>query len=471
MTNRPSLPRPWWRCPGPLVALGVHAVLFLGLYPLHFTDDEAERIDRRIEHRDRTREWVRSIVEEKGPWGLVIWFFNVHEEVRLYHRYAEVALRGADPNQPADDPRQGHFQPYRDVPVEYPPGALAFIIPPALFARDFEGYCLGFTLWMGIVYVAALGIAIAALGGSRPPPSDVNRALWWSVCFLLAFGGIVAARFDAAVALVCAAGIWVYAKIDRPSAGPACYAFLGFAAACGVLVKIVPGALLPAVLLCLLFGAAGPRYRQALALLGGFLAGLAALNLLACLRWGRGYLESYRYHMARGTQVESTYSGFLIAAHGLGKPYSVDHGFGSFNLVTPYSSSVAAAWPWLFLACSVLVAWRFWSVRGRGRSGPAAAGVLVVLFLLAFLLTNRVFSPQYMIWLGPLVAALCGFRVIPAWQGLVFLAATGLTQAIFPHLYGELLALDPAMVLVLNLRNLTVLALFAVLLVKMPTHA
>ena len=117
----------------------------------------------------------------------------------------------------------------------------------------------------------------------------------------------------------------------------------------------------------------------------------------------------------------------------------------------------------LFLALVGAIAWRFLALR---RALPPAARDLAVLLLgtvllLAFILTNKVFSPQYLLWLGPLFALAYGFRPRLAPAVLALLLASALTQAIFPVFYRQLKELRAPLIVLLNLRNLILVALLA----------
>ncbi len=80
--------------------------------------------------------------------------------------------------------------------------------------------------------------------------------------------------------------------------------------------------------------------------------------------------------------------------------------------------------------------------------------------LLVFIVTNKVFSPQYVIWLLPL-APLLRLR-----QASALLAICVLTIVQFPFNYDHLLDMELLPVLLLNLRNLLVVALLLWLLVE-----
>lgn len=462
--------RPWWRTPGPLVALLLHGVIFLGLFQLHFKDGEWERMQQRIGPEPTTNRWFQVLKAEHGLWGVAVWFFDTHNEIKLYHRYAEVTLRGHDPTLPADAPGQGRLAPYRDVAMEYQPGALLVLLPPALFARDLAGYRTGFVAWCGVMYLSALLLGLALLSNGTPiNAKQANRALWWSVAFLLGFGGVAGARFDHAVPLVGVIGCWIFSRADRQNS-LAWFAGFGALAAFGVLVKIVPGVLMPAALLWLLAPKRNRRWRAAGVIVGSFVVSLFVLNAVFYAAWGEGYLRSFTYHLDRGVQLETTYAGVIAAFDGFGQPLGVLKQFGAYELSTPFTSVVKTLAPGLLIAAFAAVAGRFWWKRpalGTQRREPALL-VLTVLFLLGFILTNKVFSPQYLLWIAPLLGALYGARADLRFGAGIFLIVAVLSQVVFPRFYDQLTELRPALIAVLNLRNATLLALFAWLLWRLP---
>jgi hypothetical protein len=80
---------------------------------------------------------------------------------------------------------------------------------------------------------------------------------------------------------------------------------------------------------------------------------------------------------------------------------------------------------------------------------------------LAFVVFNKVGSPQYLLWIVPIVAVGYASRpeafrapaVLTAW-------ASGLTTLVFPILYRALVELNPVAVLVLGARNALLVVLF-----------
>jgi hypothetical protein len=80
--------------------------------------------------------------------------------------------------------------------------------------------------------------------------------------------------------------------------------------------------------------------------------------------------------------------------------------------------------------------------------------------VLGFIVTNKVGSPQYLVWLVPSLVAgsSCGARRGLRRRCSRFAAA--LTQLVYPVLYAGILTPAPLAVIVLTLRNLVLIALF-----------
>ena len=79
----------------------------------------------------------------------------------------------------------------------------------------------------------------------------------------------------------------------------------------------------------------------------------------------------------------------------------------------------------------------------------AAATVLVVI------LTNKVLSPQYIVWVLPFVALLSPRK------SLLFLAIVVLTTLVYPLEFQALIKLHPVQVVLLNVRNALLVVFFA----------
>jgi hypothetical protein len=175
------------------------------------------------------------------------------------------------------------------------------------------------------------------------------------------------------------------------------------------------------------------------------------------LAWPTEFLSFISYHRLRGIQLESVPSGLLMLAHLAGMPLGYVENFGAIHLVSPAADAVI---PWLtplLAAVSVavaVVAWR--RFRMEERSGGVRTESLVELLLaalLAFVVTNKVLSPQYLVWLLPFAP------LLPLRKAALALGAVLLTIVIFPYNYAPLVNMRPGMILLLNARNAMLVAL------------
>jgi uncharacterized membrane protein len=345
----------------------------------------------------------------------------------VYHGYAEAVLDGRVP--------------YRDFFMEYPPGALAVFLPP--FAAGSEHYAAAFKALMVLCGVATLflvALLLARLGVS------VGR-LWTAVLLLalapIALGPISLNTYDAWPALL-TVGALALLLADRPTAAGAVLG-LAFAA------KVYPIVLVPAALSFV--WRTGGRVLAARAL--GAFASVAAIAVVPFLVVAPdGLAESFRAQAGRGLQIESLGGSLLAVTDRLGL-YSatVVHRTGdaiSYDLVGSLPDALAVAGSIAQVLAIVSVGWLYF----RGRDEPWRLAVAFAAAVAGSLAFTRFFSPQYLVWLVPLVMLLG-----PVTWLLTALALV-LAQVWFFH-YVDVVALSDYVWLVL-VRNVAVLAVFVV---------
>jgi hypothetical protein len=337
--------------------------------------------------------------------------------------------------------------PYRDFRLEYPPAALpVFALPALLSERDDQlAYRQAFERVMagcGLLAILFAALALAALRASR---ARVVAALLALALFPLLLGSVVLTRFDLwPVTLVLgalAALLW-----ERHRLG---FGVLGIAVA----AKLFPGVLAP-LALALVWQRRGRR--EALVCLG-VLAGVVALVFLPFVVLGAdGVAYSLGRQLSRPLQIESLGSAFFLAAHHLlGLGIEMRSGHGSQNLDGTGPAVVAALLTLVQLGALV------WIWLRRPRTGEElvrwSAAALV-----AFVALGKVLSPQFLIWLAPVVPLVAGRRGLRA-SALLVLALV-LTQLWFPTRYWELaLEFQPLASALVLARDLVLVALLVVL--------
>jgi uncharacterized membrane protein len=356
------------------------------------------------------------------PW-VGLWSGAGRADTGLYHGYGANMARG--------------LVPYRDFYLEFPPGALPALALPALPGSHYVAWFKALMLLCGIGCVVVVALV-------RPRPGPVLAA---AVAPAL-LGPITLNSFDLWPALLTVSALALALSGRDVAAG----AVLGLAAA----TKLFGVLALP-VLVVHAFRRGRPAAMRTLA------AFCAAMLLVwgpfaALAPGGLGY--SLKTQAERGLQIESLWASLLTVAHRLGlysahvtigKPFSVDLG-GSLPRALAVLSTVA------LVAAVVAV----WALHLRGAPTRERLALAFVAAVVAFAAFGKVFSPQYLLWLVPLVPLADGL----ATALLLGALALTLVWARFPEPFGSMTRLGPEDWAVLA-RNLVVVALYAVLALRL----
>jgi uncharacterized membrane protein len=198
-------------------------------------------------------------------------------------------------------------------------------------------------------------------------------------------------------------------------------------------------------------------WREAAIGFAAFLAVLGVVVLPFAVVAPDGLAESVARQLSRPLQIESLGASVLLAAHQLGlyEP-TVVSSYGSQNLSGSLPDAIATAQTVLQAVALVSV----WLLFARGPATRSRLVVACAAFLLVFVAFGKVLSPQYMIWLVPVVALVGGRSGLAA--AALLGAALVTTHLWFPTRYWDLVALEPVGWLAL-VRNVLLIALAVVL--------
>lgn len=381
-----------------------------------------------------------------ASWTLLHLGFYKHKQLidtPVYQRYGNAIAAGKVP--------------YRDFELEYPPGALPVFALPGLakpghdqqvsrsFRRAFETL-----MWLcGAAALTSMAVVLRKLRRS-------SAGVWAPLCFAavapLLLGSVILSRFDLWPAALVAGALAALVS-GRLRVG---HGLLGL----GITAKLYPAVLLP---LGVAYVWKREGRREALACLALALGVVAAIFAPFVIVSPSGVWHSLSVQLSRPLQVESLGSALLLAGHhlfGLGVTAETSHG----------SQNVAGtAADWLAVASTVLQAgvliW-IWAAFVRGRSDAEALVRSTAATLCAFVAFGKVLSPQFPIWLIPIVPLVRGRRGLVA-SALLGLALV-LTQFWFPFRYFRLaLNFETGLSWVLLARDLTFVALVGVLVVTL----
>ena len=361
-----------------------------------------------------------------------------YRDVHLYGIYADQFFRGE--------------LPYRDVFVEYPPGAFAVFLPPAVLPAG--AYNFAFKTLMALCGIAALfavALILVSLGlrGRRLYASAALFAL-----SPIAVGPISLNTYDLFPAALTVGALAAILR-KRELFG---FGLLGLA----VTAKLYPLVLVPPAVAFVWTRLGRRRAAWSVATLAGV---AAAILLPFALIAPGGLWDSFHAQSSRGLQIESLGSAVLLAAHDLGL-YEATVVRGATGAVTrDLAGSLPDALATVTSLLQVAAVLVVWLLHLREPKSPERLVLASTAAVAAFLAFNRFVSPQYLVWLIPLVLLLPGRTGLVA-TGLVA-ASLVLAQIWFFH-YSRVFELERITWLVVA-RDAALLALYVLLLLRLKT--
>jgi hypothetical protein len=334
--------------------------------------------------------------------------------------------------------------PYRDFEVEYPPLALPVFVLPSLGAP--ESYEELFQLVMLVCGCAAIVLVAFTLGAVGASDVRLYGATAAAALSPLLLGTVILTRFDLwPAALLTGAVAALAAARERLGFG-----LLGAA----VGAKAYPVIVLP---LALLYVAKRRGWREARVGLLVFAAVLLVILFPFALLAPGGLWDSLERQSGRPLQIESLGAGVLLAADRLGLyEATVVSTHGSQNLAGALPDALATVQTVLQLLAVAAV----WALFASGRADRERLLTAAAAATVAFVAFGKVLSPQFLIWLLPLVPLVAAPAGVAA--GALLAAALVLTQLWFPFRYWDVVAVEPVAWLVV-LRDGLLVGVFAVL--------
>ncbi|MBU1662299.1 MAG: DUF2029 domain-containing protein [Chloroflexi bacterium] len=357
------------------------------------------------------------------------------DSIEIYFEYSTQFLNGEIP--------------YRDYDMEYPPLALlAFCIPHWLaFGQEVSLHqYIKLYLLENILFSLAIASTILFLMPRwQPQARERVKPIAILTVALIICAPLLPWRYDLFPALLTFLALYFFIA-GIPT-------ITGFCIGIAVAAKLYPLFIIPIFGIFLIVNKDTRSLKRFI--LGGILSVLPLIPFFVLSpNWLNLFLS---YHQHRGLEIESLFGGLILIGQVLGLgleygPAKVVSNYGAFHLVSPYVN-IAIRWiPYVVMFSSAIV---FASCFGhfskeRNRYGLIPTDSLVayiVITLLTFIATNKVFSPQYIIWVLPFVPLL-RFR-----YASLLIVIFSLTIMIFPIGFKLLLDIHLLGVLLLNLRN------------------
>jgi glycosyl transferase family 87 len=330
---------------------------------------------------------------------------------------------------------------FRNLPYEYPvlsiiPFSLGLIAPTAW-------YQVAFAIWM--LLIAAIIFFVLSITRSS------SAAIAFAFYLVIGNWGSAAARFDLIPAALILGSVILAARTKWKWA----FALLALA----TMFKFFPGVLVIPFLIA--------QQKQSSekwnsihrwSALGVYCGICVVMTLLSLSLNIADTINPFLYFFNRPIQVESAPATFLWLGKFLGYPIHIIQTYGSVNIISALSDKVSL----LSSLCLVVgLLYTFW-LQWRGKLDIYTASLLTVLIIM---ITGKVFSPQYLIWIAPLLA----FVGKANWKWLTTWGIVGLlTIWVYPNMYNSVplkyVPLLPAFYPVVLVRNLIIFGFVIVLL-------
>ncbi|WP_158612748.1 glycosyltransferase family 87 protein [Frigoribacterium sp. PhB24] len=356
--------------------------------------------------------------------------------------------------------------PVLDFSWVYPAGAIVPIVLPDVFGEQHYQF-----VWLALL--TALNAVALWLLTDRGRRTVDNRAAWWWLLVTLVLSPVAFLRLEGFSAPLVVAALMLLSTRPRVA---------GLLLAAATWIKVWPAAVIAAVVV-------GSRHRAVVVRAGV----LVTMVVVSCVLLGRGADDITSFvtmQSGRALQLEATLATPWLWMAMLRVPGASVYqnvalatrevmGPGDTWMINDSTQVMLAV---LVLLAGVLAVATFGLplTGGFRRRGSAASDGTVTVaparghgdefgtvllgaltLTLAFVVFNKVGSPQYLLWIVPIVAVGYAARpeafrtpaVLTAW-------ASGLTTLVFPILYRLLVELNPVAVFVLGARNALLVVLF-----------
>ncbi len=342
-------------------------------------------------------------------------FSNLSDDVGLYFGWAEKYYQ--------------NLIPFKDYQIEYPPFALIFMLLPYFFGgRSIETYRIVFSVINGLLLLIPCVFFIL-----------YQKKYWKALVFiglLLLFPAeIIFQRIDVQMAILMFLSL---ASFEEKQVNTA-VVFLALATS----LKFIPIILLPVLILLI----RNPKKMVWPAVI--FLTTIG-ITLLPFFLRGVTVSEAlyfWDYNKNREIQLESTWSTLGMIFF---QPVNVYTAYGAKNLEFAVSK-ILAGWAIYVSVLSLLVVYgvSYWKKMNN-------TYLIACLSLMVLILFNKVFSPQYLLWIIPLIPALMEplTRLHRILFGSLMAAIIVFTHLVVPVYYLQLIELQPFAVVLLSIRNI-----------------
>ncbi|MEI7603574.1 MAG: glycosyltransferase 87 family protein [bacterium] len=356
--------------------------------------------------------------------------------------------------------------PYKDFFIEYPPLAPYFITFPLSFTNGFSNpifaslYCLLVGLWIIIYFLISNSLLLKLAIDKK---TIAKYSLISLLCLILT-GTLVFTRYDIFPAILTAIGVGLYILYLNKNKRIIFIIAILLIVLAGFL-KLYPFLIIPLLIMTEIFRA---KWTNIIISILIFLI-ILFINIPFILSGSGRFQDFLKYQTERDIQIESTYASglFLLEKAGFIKT-NVTIQYGALEINNDYTETIGkTSLPLIGLGCAAIYAlFGYFLTRFKKHIlSYEKITHIIVLFSITlisiFLFFNKVFSPQYIIWIItfiPLLALLSKDEHKKDRKKIliILISITSLTLLVYPLLYNLIQKKELIGQLLLFSRNIAV---------------
>lgn len=319
-------------------------------------------------------------------------FNNAHDDVVVFYEFSELFKSGQIP--------------YKDFTTAYPQLSFLFFIIPGFVSSDLEGYAVVFAFMMTVFFILTYLLVLKICAYQK-----ITTALVPTLFLILSYIYYNSAihKFDIAVAFTIALSF--YFCLQRS------YNWAVISAFVGTMIKLSPAILIPAIIILSFRDRDTLRGTLKTVLLCISVCVLMMVVMVACGFTFEGVFDYLSFNTDRGFHYESTVAMVaMIICELTGGHYSFVYANYTYDVDAPLCTVLSGYWNMcmaLILAIVFLIIVITLSKNKRQDSEEDHFKTVLALFILvltAFLLSSKVFSTQFLLWIYPLMALFVVYR-------------------------------------------------------------
>lgn len=358
--------------------------------------------------------------------------------------------------------------PYRDEYFEYPPGSLIIFLVIGLFAHSTEVYRFILSLVcvvMGFVTIwAAARTAEIIIPPRKAKIHLLSPNTWvWAVGTVSFFimSPLFLARYDIFPAMLSSLGVLCYVTCSRKNLKQPGkferYRELGHILAyvlifIGGLAKLYPFLLMPILAIYDI------KQKNFPVIIKGFVTCVVVmLPFLALIIVGwDGFLWFLNYHSSRGLEIESLYSSALLLLHQVNilKDVQITYAYSSYGIIGQIPDILAKFSPLIFIVVYLIVLAGAWF---NPKQTWKTQIIAMFASVLAFVILNKIFSTQYILWLAPFWFLWSAGKFSRMPRSFIFFLLCVISVMIYPLMWTQYINGDLSLTIAMLVRNLILL--------------